>query len=125
MAGRGRSGSTTTAQGHFGDPVNGTPRVALCLYGDDDVLIGGFVVDKAWQSCVGKPCWTAKGTTGFGYKDKAAASQAPPRSASDPERPAKAAPMRLARTTPPKASSRSRPASSPGSRGTPIRRCKW
>jgi cysteine-rich repeat protein/YVTN family beta-propeller protein len=61
-----------TSQNDFGDPVNGMTRVALCLYDDDDALIRGFVVDRPGDVCTGKPCWSAKGTTGYGYKDKLA-----------------------------------------------------
>ena len=63
-----------TTEADFGDPVNGTTSVALCLYGDDQTLIRGLVVEKAGQLCGSKPCWTAKRTNGFVYKDKAAAS---------------------------------------------------
>jgi hypothetical protein len=58
----------------FGNPVSGTTRVALCLYDDEGTLIRGFVVNQGGQSCVGKPCWAAKSTSGYAYKDKAAAS---------------------------------------------------
>jgi cysteine-rich repeat protein len=62
--------TTPTTQNAFGDPVNGTTRVALCLYDDGGALIRGFVVDRAGQVCAGKPCWKARGTKGYGYKDK-------------------------------------------------------
>jgi len=62
--------TTATTQTDFGDPVNGTTLVALCLYRDDDTLIRGFVIDRATQLCDGKPCWVAKSTTGYAYKDK-------------------------------------------------------
>jgi cysteine-rich repeat protein/probable HAF family extracellular repeat protein len=66
--------ATATIQGAFGDPVTGTTRVALCLYDDAGTLIRGLVVDQGGQSCAGKPCWKAKGTKGYGYNDKATAS---------------------------------------------------
>ena len=66
------SGSTTTAA--FGDPVTGTTRAVLCLYDDSRTLIQAYEIDRAGQQCAGKPCWAAKGTTGYGYKDKLAAS---------------------------------------------------
>lgn len=62
--------ANVTTQGAFGDPVHGTTRVALCLYGDGPTLIRGLVVDRAGLSCAGKPCWTVKSTKGFAYKDK-------------------------------------------------------
>jgi cysteine-rich repeat protein len=66
--------TTPTTQGAFGDPVTGTARVALCIYGDGGTLVRGFVVDQGGQSCGEKPCWAVKGTKGYGYKDKTAAS---------------------------------------------------
>jgi len=66
--------TSSTTQGDFGDPVTGTTRVALCLYDDGGTLIGNFVVDQGGQSCAGRPCWKAKGTKGYGYKDNDAAS---------------------------------------------------
>jgi cysteine-rich repeat protein len=66
--------ASATTQGAFGDPVMGTTRVALCLYDDVGTLIRGFVVDRGGQLCAEKPCWKVNGTKGYGYKDKAAAS---------------------------------------------------
>jgi cysteine-rich repeat protein len=66
--------TTPTTQAAFGDPVDGTTRVALCLYDDGGTLVRGFVVDEGGQSCGDKPCWAAKGTKGYGYKDKATAA---------------------------------------------------
>lgn len=62
--------SSTTTQGDFGDPVDGLTSVALCIYDDANVLVQDFIVDRAGQTCAGKPCWSAKGTKGYGYKDK-------------------------------------------------------
>ena len=66
--------TSATTQGMFGDPTTGTTRVALCLYGDGGTLLQGFVVDQGGQFCAGKPCWSAKGTNGYAYKDKTAAA---------------------------------------------------
>ncbi len=66
--------TAATTQGAFGNPVTGTTRVALCIYGDGGTLIRGFVVDQAGEVCAGKPCWAAKSTKGYAYKDKTTAS---------------------------------------------------
>lgn len=66
--------ASATTQGAFGDPVEGTTRVALCLYGDGGALIRGFVVDQGGQPCGVTPCWSAQGTKGYRYKDKTAAA---------------------------------------------------
>lgn len=63
-----------TTQGDFGDPVAGALRVAVCVYGDDDALVQGWVVDRGAGVCNGKPCWKAKGTKGWGFGDKAQTS---------------------------------------------------
>ncbi len=63
-----------STQGAFGDPVHGTTRVAVCLYGDANQLIRGLLIDRAGQNCGEKPCWKATGTKGYGYQDKAASS---------------------------------------------------
>src|SRR5204862_2883356 len=59
-----------TTQASFGDPVAGTLGVAVCVYDDADGLVGSFVVDRGGMLCDGKPCWKAKGTTGWGFGDK-------------------------------------------------------
>ena len=63
-----------TAPATFGDPIGGSTRVALCLYDDAKTLVQGYMVDRAGDSCSGKPCWAAKGTNGLAYKDKVAAA---------------------------------------------------
>ena len=60
----------TTQPGDFGDPVAGTTAVALCIYNDANDLVQEFVVDRAGEQCASKDCWKAKGTSGYGYKDK-------------------------------------------------------
>jgi hypothetical protein len=63
-----------TVQGDFGDPVGGTTAVALCIYDDSNALLQELLVDRAGEQCTGKDCWKAKGTKGYGYKDKDNAS---------------------------------------------------
>lgn len=59
-----------TTQLGFGDPVAGTTAVTLCIYNDGDGLVEEYIVDRAGDQCAGKDCWKAKGTKGYGYKDK-------------------------------------------------------
>jgi hypothetical protein len=66
--------ATATVQGDFGDPVGGETGVALCIYNDANSLVRAFTVDRAGGQCAGKPCWKAKGTKGYGYKDKESSS---------------------------------------------------
>jgi hypothetical protein len=65
-------GATTPAS--FGDPIGGSTRVSICLYDDAKALVQGYAVDRAGDTCSGKPCWAAKGAKGLAYKDKLAAS---------------------------------------------------
>ena len=58
----------------LGDPVGGTTRYDVCLYGDADQLVAELSVDRAGQSCGGKPCWKAAGGVGFKYKDAGASA---------------------------------------------------
>jgi hypothetical protein len=54
----------------LGDPVSGDTDYALCLW-DSDVAVPLriFGAELAAASlCDGRPCWKAKGATGFGYK---------------------------------------------------------
>jgi cysteine-rich repeat protein len=60
--------------GDFGDPVGGTTRASICVYDSNDALVVSYDVDRAGELCSGKPCWAAKGSNGFAYKDKLAAS---------------------------------------------------
>jgi hypothetical protein len=62
-------GAPTTQDG-FGDPVSEPLGVAICVYGDDDALVQGWIVDRGAGVCGGKPCWKAKGTKGWGFADK-------------------------------------------------------
>jgi len=66
--------ATATTQSDFGDPVGGDTAVAACIYDDADDLVVGFLIERGGADCGGRPCWKAKGTKGYGYKDKAATS---------------------------------------------------
>ena len=63
-------GSATT-QADLGDPVAGGTRYGLCVYDGADVLVAALAVDRAGAPCgpKAKPCWKAKGGTGWSYKD--------------------------------------------------------
>lgn len=63
--------SGPTAQIDFGDPVGGATRYDVCLFDGAGRSLVRLTVDRAAQVCgsAGKPCWKAKGTKGFGYKD--------------------------------------------------------
>ncbi len=65
-----RNISGATTQAGFGNPVDRDTSVTLCIYADNDTLVQEFIVDRAGQLCVGKPCWKARGSKGYGYKDK-------------------------------------------------------
>lgn len=71
-----KSFAGATTQASFGDPVGGALGVAVCLYDDAPALVASYLVDRGAGTCAGKPCWKAKGTKGFGFQDKAAASWA-------------------------------------------------
>ena len=66
------AGSSSPAT--FGDPIGGSTRVMVCVYDDAKALVAGYEVDRAGDLCSGKPCWKAKGTSGFGYKDTLASA---------------------------------------------------
>ncbi len=53
----------------LGDPVTGDTKVAVCIYDDAETLVAQLMVDRAGQTCGAKPCWVAKGSTAYGYKD--------------------------------------------------------
>lgn len=58
----------------FGNPASGATSYALCIYENNDTLVGTYVVDRAGETCDGDPCWKGlgkpPGTKGFKYKDK-------------------------------------------------------
>jgi hypothetical protein len=51
----------------LGDPTAGD-AYALCFY-DGGAMLAAAAEAPAAGTCGGKPCWGAKGTKGFGYKD--------------------------------------------------------
>ena len=53
----------------LGNPTAGD-AYALCVYGGGGTLAAAAEAPAA-GTCAGLPCWTPKGTTGFGYKDLA------------------------------------------------------
>lgn len=63
-----------TSRANFGDPAGGTTRYDVCLYDGKSQVVAELNVSRAGASCGAKPCWKAKGTTGYGYKDPAAAA---------------------------------------------------
>jgi cysteine-rich repeat protein len=60
-------------EGEFGDPVAGTTRYAICVYGPD--LAVDVRLDRAGATCGTKPCWKATGLTGYAYADPAGAAE--------------------------------------------------
>jgi cysteine-rich repeat protein len=62
-----------TGQSDLGDPLTGSTRYDLCLYGPEGQLVGELSVDRATQSCgpKQKPCFKDKGGKGWLYKDPA------------------------------------------------------
>lgn len=59
-----------TTQAELGDPVGGPSAVALCLYDDAGRLIEGFEVDRGGELCGLAPCWEARASRGYRYRDK-------------------------------------------------------
>jgi hypothetical protein len=66
--------------GEFGDPtaMGSTAAHTVCLYDDiatTPTLVATLEVDRAGDTCSGKPCWKVTGGgTGASFKDKAATS---------------------------------------------------
>lgn len=60
-----------TGPADLGDPVSGATRYDLCIYDAAGQLAGGLAVDRAGELCGAKqkPCWKAKGASGYAYKD--------------------------------------------------------
>ena len=63
-----------TTQAGFGDPVEGTTTVALCVYDDADALVAQMLGVNLGEGCAGNACWKVTGTVGYAYKDKANSS---------------------------------------------------
>jgi hypothetical protein len=61
-------------QSEFGDPVGGTTAYAVCIYDAANELKGQYMVERAGQSCDGKPCWSAVSDKGYKYGDKSTAA---------------------------------------------------
>jgi hypothetical protein len=59
-----------TLQEEFGDPVDGDTSVAVCIYDDAGLLAEELSIERASRLCAGKPCWKARGLSGYSYKDK-------------------------------------------------------
>lgn len=66
--------TTPTTRATFGDPINGTTSVTLCLFDDAGTLVEDLAIARAGQTCGTKPCWKLKGKQGFGFQDKPGAS---------------------------------------------------
>jgi YVTN family beta-propeller protein len=62
------------SQDAFGAPVTGTTRYDVCIYDQNDALVGSVDVDRAGDTCGSQPCWKTLGTLGFKYSDKAVAT---------------------------------------------------
>jgi len=60
------------SQSDLGDPVEGTTSYHVCIYDQNDAIIGSMVVDRAGQDCgtPPKPCWKNISTKGYKYKDQ-------------------------------------------------------
>lgn len=68
------SGGPALAQSDFGHPDSGATVYDICLFDDGGHLAASFRVDRAGDTCAGKPCWKANKETGWKYQDKTAAS---------------------------------------------------
>jgi hypothetical protein len=61
---------STVTQSQFGDPVAGSTAYAICIYDSADQLKGTYTIDRAGDTCDGKPCWAAISDKGYKYGDK-------------------------------------------------------
>jgi cysteine-rich repeat protein len=63
--------ASATAQADFGDPVTGSTRYDLCVYGPTGALVASLGVDRAGDACgpQARPCWKDKRGKGWSYKD--------------------------------------------------------
>ena len=66
--------ATPTSRATFGDPIDGTTSVTLCIFDDAGALVQDLAIARAGQTCGTKPCWKLKGKQGFGFQDKPGAS---------------------------------------------------
>jgi cysteine-rich repeat protein len=60
-----------TTQADFGDPVGGSTVFELCVFAEGGNRVAALQVDEAGETCgpKDKPCWKAKKTKGYSYKD--------------------------------------------------------
>lgn len=63
-----------TGQADFGDPVTGGTIYEVCVFDENLKPAVRLTVDRAGENCepAQKPCWKAKSTKGYTYKDPAA-----------------------------------------------------
>jgi cysteine-rich repeat protein len=63
--------AAATTQADFGNPATGSTRYDLCIYDPEEAFVRSLTVDEAGETCGprSKPCWKAKGTNGWAYKD--------------------------------------------------------
>lgn len=66
--------SAALSRSDFGQPVNGTTRYTVCVYGGSDELLASMEVDRAGAVCGTAPCWKALGPKGFRYFDDEASA---------------------------------------------------
>jgi hypothetical protein len=59
-------------QSQFGAPVTGSTSYTVCVYDENDLLVGDMEVDRAQSNCgtPPRPCWKALSTKGYKYNDK-------------------------------------------------------
>jgi hypothetical protein len=60
----------SVTQSQFGNPISGTTAYAVCIYDAANQLAGEYTVDRAGDTCDGKPCWAAISDKGYKYSDK-------------------------------------------------------
>jgi len=68
--------SAETIQADFGDPVTGDTLYEVCVFDEDRESVVRLTADRAGDGCgpKQKPCWKAKSTKGYLYKDPSAES---------------------------------------------------
>ena len=64
------------AQSQFGDPLAGRTGYKVCIYDQNDVLVGEMVVDRVQDDCgtPPEPCWKALSNRGYRYNDNETAA---------------------------------------------------
>jgi hypothetical protein len=61
---------TAVTPAQFGDPVAGATAYKLCVYNGASQLSGAYIVDRAGDTCDGKPCFSVSSGKGYKYLDK-------------------------------------------------------